>query len=201
MWKLNKVLGWTLIGGTALWIAGLAENETAKAIISSLWDTVSNSTSLILDSLNVPTEVSTFIAENAPLSFSWWESLVWPAMFWGIGAYLWNKSSKILWSWTWTDANKYDDNIAWTAGLIGWLWFGLWSVSLAAGWLTWLSYVASRKVIEKMLPPNYVHLAKYIALAPAWFMASTTWLVDSSIALASTALAWTWLLWYNMSKA
>ena len=199
MGKINKVLGWTLIGGTALWVAGLAKNKTAEAIITSLGNTVSNSTNLILDSLNMPTEVSAFIAQNAP--FSWWESLVWPAMFWWVGAYLWNKWSKILWEWTWTETNKYDDNIAWTAGLIGWLWFWLWSVSLAAGWLTWLSYVGSKKIIEAMLPANYVHLAKYMALAPAWFMASTTWLVDSSIALVSTALTWTWLLWYNMSKA
>lgn len=51
-----------------------------------------------------------------------------------------------------------------------------------------------------MLPDSYAHLAKYIAMAPAWFMASTSWLIDSSLALASTGLAVTWLAWYNLAK-
>ena len=201
MGNWNKI-GWgALLWWTALWVATVAWNETAKAIVSSLSDTVSNSTSMILKWFEVPESVSTFIADNAPLSISWWEELVWPWLFGAAWAYLWNKWSKILWGWTWTEWNKVDDNIAGTSGFVWWLWFWMWSVWLVTAWLTWLSYVASRKVIEKMLPANYVHLAKYIALAPAWFMASTSWLVDSSIALASAGLACPCLLWYKMSKA
>lgn len=198
MWTMNKLWAGVLLWGTALWTANLAWSETAKAILASLWDTVSNSTNMILDGFEVPESFSTFVAENAPLSISWWEELVWPSIFWATWAYLWNKWSKILWSMTWTEWNKVDDNMAWVSGFVGWVWFWLWSVPLASAWL---SYVASRKVIEAMLPDSYAHLAKYIALAPAWFMASSSWLIDSSMAVAATALAWTWLLWYKMARS
>ena len=199
MWKLNKVIWWTALAWVALETAALAWNETASAIVAWLVETAKNSTHMILNSVDLST-VSSYIAENAPLSIPWWESLIWPAMFWAAWAYLWNKSSKILWKWTWTEANKWDDNVAWVSGLVAWVWFWLWSVPLATAGLTWLSYVWSRKVFEKILPAKYVHLAKYFALAPAWAVASATGLTDG-LSILAPILAWTVVFWVNKLRS
>ena len=196
---LNTVVWATALTWVWAEVAAYSGLETWNAIVDWMLESVKSWTNMILESWIDLSSITSYISENSPLSVSWWEELVWPGMFWVAWMAISNYASKKLWKWTWTD-NKVDDNIAWASWLVWWIWFWLGSASLAGAWLTWLSYVWSRKVIEKMIPSNYSHLAKYLALIPAWAVASSTWLVDWLSVLAPI-LAWTAIFWVNKMRS
>ena len=196
---MNYSLWGLVLWWTGLEIASLNWSESASMIIDSITWPVKDLVDSTLEWVDL-SELLGYIGDNSPLSITWWEDLVWPWLFWIAWMASWYYASNKLWEWIWID-NKTDDNIAWTAWLVWWLWFWLWSATMIWAWLTWLSYVWSRKIIEKMLPANYVHLAKYLAMAPAWFVASSTWIIDASSSVLAPILAWTALFWINRFRA
>lgn len=190
--KINMASWWLALWWTALATANLLEdaNKIDTNIASPIVDVlnwVKDNAIEVLNSLNL-------------LLPNWWEGLLAPWLMWLAWTIVWYGTSRWLTKITWVDS-KFDDNLSWISGAVTWLGLSLGSVMTVWAWLTWLTFAWSRKVFEAMLPAEYVHLAKYLALAPTWFVASSTWLVDPSVSVLAPILAWTAMFWVNRFRA
>ncbi len=197
VWALGLWTVWTLVA-EKMWI------EAAEQLVTSItWVVEPTKTfvSSILEKIDL-SQITSFIWENAPLADASTNTLM-TGWFYAAAWWLWwylasNSLGKVLN----LKENKLDDALASLAWLVWGWWLWTWISGLTWLWLTGLTFVWSKKLLEKLIEktvwPKYAFLAKYIALAPAWLVASWTWLVDS--AMWAVWIAWLWIAWFNKTK-